>query len=39
MLTDKELENDELQENFDKYKSAMKMEIQKYIVCLAYFHQ
>ena len=31
MLTDKELENDELQENFDKYKSEMKMEIQKYI--------
>jgi hypothetical protein len=31
MLTDKELENDELQENFDKYKSQIKMEIQKYI--------
>jgi chromosome segregation ATPase len=31
MLTDKELENDELQENFDKYKSEIKMEIQKYI--------
>ena len=31
MLTDKELENDELQENFDKYKSEMKIEIQKYI--------
>jgi len=31
MLTDKELENDELQENFDKYKNEMKIEIQKYI--------
>jgi len=31
MLTDKELENDELQENFEKYKSEMKIEIQKYI--------
>ena len=31
MLTDKELENDGLQENFDKYKNEMKIEIQKYI--------
>ena len=31
MLTDKELENEELQENFDKYKSDIKKEITKYL--------
>ena len=31
MLTDKELENEEMQENFDKYKNDMKKEIKKYL--------
>ena len=31
MLTEKELENEDLQENFDKYKNNIKLEIQKYL--------
>ena len=31
MLTEKELENEELQENFDNYKSDIKKEITKYL--------
>ena len=31
MITDKELENDEIQENFDKYKNEMKTEVEKYL--------
>ena len=31
MLTEKELENEELQENFINYKNEMKTEVQKYI--------
>jgi len=31
MLTEKELENEDLQENFDKYKNNIKLEIQNYL--------
>ena len=31
MLTEKEIENEDLQENFDKYKNNMKLEVQKYL--------
>ena len=31
MLTEKELENEELQENFDKYKTNIKLDIEKYL--------
>ena len=31
MLTDKELENEELQENFDNYKNSIKSEIERYL--------
>ena len=31
MLTEKELENEELQENFETYKNNMKLEIEKYL--------
>ena len=31
MLTEKELENEDLQENFDRYKNNIKLEIQKYL--------
>ena len=31
MLTDKELENEELQKNFENYKNEMKLQIQKYL--------